>query len=105
MKPLSKEEEASGVSFVGEGELKKFICGFAGRVLPYLLSKRDGLRELKPSSGTVSCAAKSNLLRVAISTGNLISSNKYRSWIFCYISRIMRLHCQRKEQDFCFCAN
>ncbi|GBO45116.1 Copia protein [Araneus ventricosus] len=58
-----KEEEAAAVSFVGEGEVKKFIVDSGAT--SHMCSQREWFEELKPSSGTVSCAAKSSLLEVA----------------------------------------
>ncbi|GBO14042.1 Copia protein [Araneus ventricosus] len=58
------KEEAAAVSFVvGEGEVKKFIVDSGA--LSHMCSQREWSEELKPSSGTVSCAAKSSLLEVA----------------------------------------
>ncbi|GBM21244.1 Copia protein, partial [Araneus ventricosus] len=63
-KPPFKEEEAAAVSFVvGEGEAKKFIVDSGAT--SHMCSQREWFEELKPSSGTVSCAAKSRLLEVA----------------------------------------
>ncbi|GBO12973.1 Copia protein [Araneus ventricosus] len=58
------KEEAAVVSFVvGEGEVKKFIVDSGA--LSHMCSQRERSEELKPSFGTVSCAAKSSLLEVA----------------------------------------
>ncbi|GBM60363.1 hypothetical protein AVEN_79956-1 [Araneus ventricosus] len=63
-KPSFKEEEAAAVSVVvGEREVKKFIVDSGAT--SHMCSQREWFEELKPSSGTVSCAAKSNLLEVA----------------------------------------
>ncbi|GBO25808.1 hypothetical protein AVEN_204226-1, partial [Araneus ventricosus] len=60
-----KEEEAVAVSFVvGEGEVKKFIVDSG--TTSHMCSQHEWFEELKPSSGTVSCAAKSRLLEVAV---------------------------------------
>ncbi|GBN45926.1 Copia protein, partial [Araneus ventricosus] len=62
-KPPFKEAEAAAVSFVvGEGEVKKFIVDSGAS---HMCSQREWFEELKPSSGTVSCAAKSSLLEFA----------------------------------------
>ncbi|GBN06835.1 Retrovirus-related Pol polyprotein from transposon TNT 1-94 [Araneus ventricosus] len=64
-KPPFKEEEAAAVSFVvGEGEVKKFIVDSGAT--SHMCSQREWFEEFKPSSGTVSCAAKSSLLEVAV---------------------------------------
>ncbi|GBN23544.1 Copia protein [Araneus ventricosus] len=63
-KPPFREEAAAAVSFVvGEGEAKKFIVDSG--TTSHMCSQREWFEELKPSSGTVSCAAKSSLLEVA----------------------------------------
>ncbi|GBL74760.1 Copia protein, partial [Araneus ventricosus] len=63
-KPSFKEEEAAAISFVvGEGEVKKFIVDSGAT--SHMCSQREWFEELKPSSRTVSCAAKSSLLEVA----------------------------------------
>ncbi|GBN33199.1 hypothetical protein AVEN_267593-1 [Araneus ventricosus] len=63
-KPPFKEEEAAAVSFVvGEGEVKKFIVDSG--TTSHMCCQREWFEELKPSYGTVSCAAKSSLLEVA----------------------------------------
>ncbi|GBL83156.1 Retrovirus-related Pol polyprotein from transposon TNT 1-94 [Araneus ventricosus] len=68
-KPPFKEEEAAAVSFVvGEGEVKKFIADSGAT--SHMCSQREWFEELKPSSGTVSCAANSSLLEVAGHSGN-----------------------------------
>ncbi|GBL73934.1 Retrovirus-related Pol polyprotein from transposon TNT 1-94 [Araneus ventricosus] len=61
---FKEEEEVAAVSFVvGEGEAKKFIVDSGAT--SHMCSQREWFEELKPSSGTVSCAAKSSLLEVA----------------------------------------
>ncbi|GBO22471.1 Retrovirus-related Pol polyprotein from transposon TNT 1-94 [Araneus ventricosus] len=68
-KPPFKEEEAAAISFVvGEGEVKKFIVD--SDATSHMCCQREWFEELKPSSGTVSCAAKSSLLEVAGHSGN-----------------------------------
>ncbi|GBN60129.1 Copia protein, partial [Araneus ventricosus] len=58
------KEEAAAVSFVvGEGDVEKFIVDSGAT--SHMCSQREWFEELKPSSGTVSCAAKSRLLEVA----------------------------------------
>ncbi|GBL79610.1 Copia protein [Araneus ventricosus] len=65
--PPFKEEEAAAVSFVvGEREVKKFIVDSGAT--SHMCSQSEWFEELKPSSRTVSCAAKSSLLEV-VSTG------------------------------------
>ncbi|GBN50603.1 hypothetical protein AVEN_7689-1 [Araneus ventricosus] len=67
-KPPFKEEKAAAVSFVvGEGEVKKFIVDSG--VTFHMCSQREWFEELKPSSGTVSCVAKSSFLEVAGHSG------------------------------------
>ncbi|GBM04746.1 Copia protein [Araneus ventricosus] len=64
-KPPFKKEEAAAVSFVvGEGEAKKFIVDSGAT--SHMCSQREWFEELKPFSGTVSCATKSSLLEVAV---------------------------------------
>ncbi|GBN34845.1 Copia protein [Araneus ventricosus] len=69
------KEEAAAVSFVvGEGEVKKFIVDSGAT--SHMCSQREWFEELKPSSGTVSCAAKSSLLEVAAGYSVLFKDNK-----------------------------
>ncbi|GBN94164.1 Copia protein [Araneus ventricosus] len=64
-KPPFKEEEAAVISFVvGGGEVKKFIVDSGAT--SHMCSQREWFEELKPSSGAVSCAAKSSLLEVSV---------------------------------------
>ncbi|GBN79553.1 Copia protein [Araneus ventricosus] len=62
-KPPFKEEEAAAISFVVGGEVTKFIVDSGAT--SHMCSQREWFEELKPSSGAVSCAAKSSLLEVA----------------------------------------
>ncbi|GBM14327.1 Copia protein [Araneus ventricosus] len=64
-KPSSKEEEeVAAISFVvGGGEVKKFIVDSGAT--SHMCSQHEWFEELKPSSGTVSCVAKSRLLENA----------------------------------------
>ncbi|GBM33837.1 Copia protein, partial [Araneus ventricosus] len=62
-KPPFTEEEAAAVSFVVGEEVKKFIVDSGAT--SHMCSQRECFEELKPTSGTVSCAAKSSLLEVA----------------------------------------
>ncbi|GBL86992.1 hypothetical protein AVEN_218710-1 [Araneus ventricosus] len=57
-------KEAAAISFVVGGEVKKFIVDSGAT--SHLCSQREWFEELKPSSGTVSCTAKSSLLEVAV---------------------------------------
>ncbi|GBN11112.1 hypothetical protein AVEN_248399-1 [Araneus ventricosus] len=55
---------AAAVSFVvGEGKVKKLIVDLGAT--SRMCSQREWFEELKPSSGTVFCSAKSSLLKVA----------------------------------------
>ncbi|GBM17475.1 hypothetical protein AVEN_193769-1 [Araneus ventricosus] len=90
-KPPFKEKEVAEVSFVGgEGEVKKFIVDSGAT--SHMRSQREWFEELKPSSGTVSCAAKSRLLEVAgigvirgsLKNGILLADNdRWRSRTTC----------------------
>ncbi|GBN66128.1 Copia protein [Araneus ventricosus] len=63
-KKPSFKEEAAAVSFVVDGgEVKNFIIDSGAT--SHMCSQREWFEELKPSSGTVSCAAKSSPLEVA----------------------------------------
>ncbi|GBO01452.1 Copia protein [Araneus ventricosus] len=57
------KEEASAVSFVVGEEVKKFIVDSGAT--SHMCSQREWFEELKPSSGTVSCADKSSRLEGA----------------------------------------
>lgn len=63
VKNSKSKEEAAAVTFVaGEAEVKKFIVDSGATA--HMCSKSEWFEELKPSSGTVSCASKSSQLEV-----------------------------------------
>ncbi|GBN36694.1 hypothetical protein AVEN_51279-1 [Araneus ventricosus] len=62
LKKSSFKEEATVPFVVGEGEVKKFIVDSGDT--SHICSQREWFEELKPSPGTVSCAAKSSFLEV-----------------------------------------
>ncbi|GBM10656.1 Copia protein [Araneus ventricosus] len=118
------KEKAAAISFVvGGGEVKKFIVDSGAT--SHMCSQREWFEELKPSSGTVSCAAKSSLLEVVgtgvirgrlkngqeivltnvlfISelSGNLISAKQIQKAGYSVLFKGNKAIVKGKKQDFC----